>query len=496
MGPPLRPFYGCSRVDREYDLLKKLGEGTFGEVHKGKHKASGRVVALKRLFLHDELEGFPITALREIKILKNLDHSNVIPLVDMAVQRGDPAKRKRAQMYMVTPYMEHDLAGLLDNSALRLDESHIKQYMMQLLEGVNYLHQQKYLHRDIKAANILIDNRGNLRIADFGLARRYFDPAPTVDGAGPRPETRYTSMVITRWYRPPELLLGESHYTTAVDMWGVGCVFGEFFRRKPIFQGKSDADQGVIIFKTLGSPSEETMPGFDQLPNTNSIDFGKYPRQLEKIFADLSRQALSLLSGLLDLNPEKRLSALGALAHDYFKSGIPPARKEDLPIYADSHELDVRNSRSQPAPHAPDAMHGRNPMGDRAPGRGYNGYDGYRDRGPPAHKRQRTPEPPYLRKRRQERGVPEPPYRRREMDRRGPPEPPYRRQNQHQHHHQPEPPYRRRSRSPPPPPPPGRGPPEPPYRRRSRSPPPPPPVSRPPRRDDGHKPYDMDALDY
>ena len=219
-------FRGCSRIT-DYDILGKLGEGTFGEVHRAKSKKTGTIVALKKILMHNEKDGFPITALREIKLLKLLSHPNVLKLEEMAVEhhsKSSTDKRKRAIMYMVTPYMDHDLSGLLENPSVKFTEPQIKCYMLQLLEGLRYLHDNKILHRDMKAANLLINNKGILQIADFGLARHYDEPVPVAGHGGGEAHRDYTTLVVTRWYRPPELLLHLRKYTTAIDLWGVGFV--------------------------------------------------------------------------------------------------------------------------------------------------------------------------------------------------------------------------------------------------------------------------------
>lgn len=131
-------------------------------------------------------------------------------------------KRKKPIMYMVTPYMDHDLSGLLDNPSVKLTEPQIKCYMLQLLEGLRYLHAERILHRDMKAANLLINNKGILQIADFGLARHYEGEVPVHGKGGGEGKRDYTALVVTRWYRPPELLMHLKKYTTAIDMWGVG----------------------------------------------------------------------------------------------------------------------------------------------------------------------------------------------------------------------------------------------------------------------------------
>jgi serine/threonine-protein kinase BUR1 len=140
------------------------------------------------------------------------------------IDDGTDDKRKRAIMYMVTPYMDHDLSGLLENPSVQFTEPQIKCYMLQLLEGTRYLHDNHILHRDMKAANLLINNKGILQIADFGLARHYDEPVPRAGGGGGEARRDYTTLVVTRWYRPPELLMHLRKYTTAIDLWGVGYV--------------------------------------------------------------------------------------------------------------------------------------------------------------------------------------------------------------------------------------------------------------------------------
>ena len=230
---PQNSFKGCSRIT-DYEILGKLGEGTFGEVHRARSKKTGAVVALKKILMHNEKDGFPITALREIKLLKLLSHVNILKLEEMAVEHHAKSndKKKRAIMYMVTPYMDHDLSGLLENPSVTFTEPQIKCYMMQLLEGLAYLHEQRILHRDMKAANLLINNKGILQIADFGLARHYDEDPPVRGHGGGEAKRDYTTLVVTRWYRPPELLMHLRKYTTAIDLWGVGFVLLE-----PLYKG-------------------------------------------------------------------------------------------------------------------------------------------------------------------------------------------------------------------------------------------------------------------
>ena len=399
-------FHGCSKI-QEYEYICKLGEGTFGEVSKAKSKKTGQVVALKKILMHHEKDGFPITALREIKLLKQLDHINVLKLEEMAVERPKSASKKTS-MFMVTPYMDHDLSGLLENPSVHFTEPQIKCYMKQLLEGCAYLHENKILHRDMKAANLLINNKGILQIADFGLARPYDDEPPKPGQGGGEATRDYTTLVVTRWYRPPELLLQLRRYTTAIDMWGVGCVFGEMFKGKPILAGGSDLHQAQMIFDLVGSPNDQNMPGWNQLPGVDgSLLFAERRSTLRHVFKDQSDLAISLLTELLKLDWRKRINAIDALEHPYFHTPPLPARPGDLPSFEESHELDRRKFRDQknkppPAPAGGSVGVGAQgewgingqpiPQNQRGPGRGHhagrphaNGHGPPYGRRPPPH---------------------------------------------------------------------------------------------------------------
>jgi serine/threonine-protein kinase BUR1 len=378
--------------------MKKLGEGTFGEVHMARHIRTSQIYALKKILMHNEKDGFPITALREIKLLKMLSHDNVLKLEEMAVERPKAEGRKRAILYMVTPYMDHDLSGLLDNQDVQFTVPQIKCYMIQLLKGLQYMHDQHILHRDMKAANLLINNRGRLVIADFGLARHYDEAVPQRGKGNGEARRDYTTLVVTRWYRPPELLLQLRRYTPAIDMWGAGCVFGEMFKRKPILAGTSDLHQAQIIFELVGSPNDQTMPGWNTLPGAEPVrNFAPSSGRLAQKFSELSATGLSFLSELLKLDWRKRINAIDAIDHPYFREDPKPMREEDIPTFADSHELDRRNARGQkqalpPAPAGGTVGGGPNgewtgsgpPPGNNGPWmNGDRGRNGPQDRGPP-----------------------------------------------------------------------------------------------------------------
>lgn len=325
-------------------MFSKLGQGTFGVVQKAKD-AKGTMVALKQLLNHSAKEGFPITAMREITILKRLDHVNVLKIIDMIydepkVLNPQEMVTTRGCFYTVLPYMLSDLVGLLENPKVHLELPHIKCILKQLLCGVDYLHQQHFLHRDIKAANILLDEHGVVKIADFGLARTYHGKPPGV-GTGPGGgERAYTGLVMTRWYRAPELLLGETKYTTAVDMWGVGCVFGELFTHKPILVGKLDSHQVQLVFQLCGPPTDWS--GAVKLPNTAGYNVGlTCKRSLETRFGGLMPpDGVELLGQLLRLDPHKRLTAQEALTHKFFTTEPAVIEPHQLPRFEECHEID------------------------------------------------------------------------------------------------------------------------------------------------------------
>jgi len=303
------------------------------------------IVALKRVRMDNEKEGFPVTAIREIKILKVLNHKNVVQLKEIVTSKASEYNHGKGSIYMVMEFSDHDLTGLTD-AGTRFTTPQIKCYMKQLLEGLAYCHRNRVLHRDIKGSNLLINNQGQLKLADFGLARPFDDTG-----------RQLTNRVITLWYRPPELLLGSQNYGPAVDMWSVGCIFAELLLKRPILPGKNEFEQIDKIFKMFGTPTEETWPGLTKLHYyqmvQQQVGTKPQPNRFNEHFGMLPQQAQSLLQRLLAMDPSKRISAKDALDHDYFWEEPYPSKPEDLPKYAQSHEFTAKKRRQDQAKAAP-----------------------------------------------------------------------------------------------------------------------------------------------
>ncbi|KAK4790566.1 hypothetical protein SAY86_017870 [Trapa natans] len=343
------PSWGSRSVDC-FEKLEQIGEGTYGQVYMAREKRTGEIVALKKIRMDNEREGFPITAIREIKILKKLHHENVIKLKEIVTspgpekdEQGRPEGNKyKGGIYMVFEYMDHDLTGLADRPGMRFSVPQIKCYMKQLLTGLHYCHINQVLHRDIKGSNLLIDNEGNLKLADFGLARSFSNDH----------NANLTNRVITLWYRPPELLLGATKYGPAVDMWSVGCIFAELLHGKPIFPGKDEPEQLNKIFELCGAPDEINWPGVSKIPWYNNFKPTRpMKRRLREVFRHFDRHALELLERMLTLDPSQRISAKDALDAEYFWTDPLPCDPKSLPKYESSHEFQTKKKRQQQRQH-------------------------------------------------------------------------------------------------------------------------------------------------
>ncbi|XP_044583887.1 cyclin-dependent kinase 12 isoform X2 [Cotesia glomerata] len=323
-----------------FEVMNQIGEGTYGQVYKARDTRANVFVALKKVRLENEKEGFPITAVREIKILRQLNHKNIVNLREIVTDKQDAKdfRKDKGSFYLVFEYMDHDLMGLLESKLVDFNEMNNASIMKQLLDGLNYCHAKNFLHRDIKCSNILMNNRGEVKLADFGLARLY--------NAEDR-QRPYTNKVITLWYRPPELLLGEERYGPAIDVWSCGCILGELFWKKPLFQANIEMMQLDLIARVCGTPTPAVWPSVIKLPLWHTLKAKKtYRRRLREDFTFLPPAALDLLDKMLELDPEKRITAADALKSAWLRN-IEPERMPppDLPTFQDCHELWSKRQR-------------------------------------------------------------------------------------------------------------------------------------------------------
>ena len=285
-----------------FNKSDKLGEGTYGVVYKGVDLVLKNPVAIKKIRLENEDEGMPSTTMREIAILKELHHPNIIKLLSVKYMPMDK------RLDLVFEFVDYDLKKFLKKHPEPLSPEIIKGFMKQLLKGIIHCHDRRIIHRDLKPQNILINpNNHVLKIADFGLARAFSVPIRTL-----------THEIETLWYRAPEVLLGQKEYSLGVDTWAIGCIFAELFERRPIFAGDSEIDQIFKIFQYHGTPGEKEWPGVLNIPHFKNT-FPKFrAKQPAQKFKKLSGLALDLALKLIALDPAKRISAVEALAHPYF----------------------------------------------------------------------------------------------------------------------------------------------------------------------------------
>ncbi|OXB78147.1 UNVERIFIED_CONTAM: hypothetical protein H355_007289 [Colinus virginianus] len=369
----LPALQGCRSVE-EFQCLNRIEEGTYGVVYRAKDKKTDEIVALKRLKMEKEKEGFPITSLREINTILKAQHLNIVTVREIVVGSN------MDKIYIVMNYVEHDLKSLMETMKQPFLPGEVKTLMIQLLRGVKHLHDNWILHRDLKTSNLLLSHSGILKVGDFGLAREYGSPLKP-----------YTPVVVTLWYRAPELLLGAKvglslflwelkrfclpqrmggyilplqEYSTAIDMWSVGCIFGELLTQKPLFPGKSEIDQINKVFKDLGTPSEKIWPGYNELPAVKKMTFTEYPyNNLRKRFgALLSDQGFDLMNNFLTYYPARRITAEDGLKHEYFRETPLPIDPSMFPTWpAKSEQQRVKRGTS---PRPPEGGLGYSQLGD------------------------------------------------------------------------------------------------------------------------------------
>lgn len=314
--PPQERLGRCRSV-KEFEKLNRIGEGTYGIVYRARDTKTDEIVALKKVRMDKEKDGIPISSLREITLLLRLRHPNIVQLKEVVV--GSHLE----SLFLVMSYCEQDLASLLENMQTPFSEAQVKCIVLQLLRGLDYLHHNFILHRDLKVSNLLMTDKGCVKIADFGLARVYGIPQKPM-----------TPRVVTLWYRAPELLLGSKTQTTAIDMWAVGCILAELLAHKPLLPGSSEIQQVDLIVQLLGTPNENIWPGFSRLPLVGQYSLRKQPyNNLKNKFTWLSEAGLRLLNLLFMYNPQRRATAEDSLESSYFKEKPLPCEPELMPTF-------------------------------------------------------------------------------------------------------------------------------------------------------------------
>lgn len=319
----------------KYDRGVHLGSGTWGDVYESFRKSDGLKVAIKRIKPGTDRTGMNFTALREIKYMKELRSINVIDLKDVFLSNG--------VLHLVLDFCPFDLEKIIQSKNILLSTHHVKSYMKMILNGMECLHNNYILHRDLKPANLLIGNDGQIKIADFGLARSHSSPE------------NMTFEVVTRWYRAPELLFGARFYGAGIDVWAIGCIFAEIILRSPLFTSESDVQQLAKIFNVLGTPIPSDWPGVNTLPHYVEFE-PREPMDLSKLFGKPKKPSeglssdLDLILKMLTLNPAKRITTKQSLEHRYFLEDPQPCDPADLPTPAGKSSIAKEQPSSQDEP--------------------------------------------------------------------------------------------------------------------------------------------------
>lgn len=309
-----------------FEKLEKIGQGTYSTVYRARDVETGRIVALKKVRFDNFQPESVMFMSREITILRRLDHRNIMKL------EGIITSRLSCSIYLVFEYMEHDLAGLVSCPDIKFSVAQVKCYMQQLLSAIEHCHLLGVMHRDIKASNILVNNEGVLKLADFGLANIL----------RPKHKQILTSRVVTLWYRPPELILGSTSYGVSVDLWSVGCVFAELLIGKPLFKGRTEVEQLHKIFKLCGSPPDEYWKKSKFPHATMFKPHHSNESTLRERFREFPTTALNLIETLLSVEPPKRGTASSALISEYFNTKPYACEPSSLPKYPPNKEIDAK----------------------------------------------------------------------------------------------------------------------------------------------------------
>ena len=292
-----------NNMQSKYEVMCVVGEGAYGIVYKCRNRETKEIVAIKK-FKETDDEIVKKTMRRELKMLKMLKHENVVDFQD--------AFKRKGNLYLVFEYVERNLLELLQESPDGLKPMLIKNLIYQLCKAIKYLHDQNIIHRDIKPENLLINDNMQLKLCDFGFARKISMTA----------NENLTDYVATRWYRSPELLITNGYYGPEVDYWAIGCIMGELADGNPLFPGENETDQLHCIQKVLGNLPSEQIDIFYKNPlydGKQLLDVEK-PETLERRYmGKLPKNAISLMKGLLELDPKKRLNGKNVFEHPYFE---------------------------------------------------------------------------------------------------------------------------------------------------------------------------------
>uniref|UniRef100_A0A7E4ZWW3 Cyclin-dependent kinase 7 n=1 Tax=Panagrellus redivivus TaxID=6233 RepID=A0A7E4ZWW3_PANRE len=316
---------------KRYEKIKHLGEGQFANVYQARDTLNNDIVAIKKIKLvgrNEMKDGVDRSAIREIKLLREIEHENVITLRDVIGGKNT--------IQIVMDFMETDLERLIvDRQNTIISTAQIKNMTIQLLLGLEHLHTHWILHRDLKPNNLLLNSAGRLKITDFGLARFFGSPG-----------REYSHLVVTRWYRAPELLFGARSYSTGIDIWAVGCIIGELLLRNPVFPGEGDIDQLVKICNVLGAPTEDNWTDVTKLPNY--MPFNVEPAfNLRTVFSAASNDMLELISSCFKYDPKERCTATSALEMEYFKSEPFPCHDSELPGVSNVEKITANANRKR-----------------------------------------------------------------------------------------------------------------------------------------------------
>jgi serine/threonine protein kinase len=341
-------------VEERYQIIAEVGKGTYGKVYKCRESSTGIICALKKINILDKFGGFPLNTIREINLLRALHHDNIIGL--QAVVTSSIAKfgsSEESAVYLAFDYCEFDLYGLLYSDEAALTQMHIISYIKQLLIALKVCHDNHIVHRDLKPANLFVTRDNVLRLGDFGLARKIVQD----------PDVRYTSKVITLYYRAPELLLGHQMYGYEVDMWSVGCIIYEMITKQPLFQApqrvatnhSQDVDQCMSILGICGHPKLDEWPAVETFPGWHMVRLTRphAPRLREHLARTIPApyaDSIDLLLKILELTPSKRMTAEQAILHPFimqYGREIEPCRLPPIASVAELHQMSVSAARKK-----------------------------------------------------------------------------------------------------------------------------------------------------